>query len=112
MKKISLIQKAALVAGAFAAPLGVAGAAAASAEPAQMIGPIKTDICVSGPLGFVQGCVDTGRHRWWDGNRWWQGDRAWDGDDWHRFHDGPNWRHDNGRHRGWDKHDDDWRHHH
>ena len=109
MKKISAFGKAAIVASAIVAPLAITGAATASAQPAQVIGPIKSDICVSGPLGFVQGCVDSGRHRWWDGNRWWSGDRAWDGDDWHRFHDGPNWRrgngwHDGGRGPGWHDH--------
>ena len=119
--KMRSLGKAALVAGAIAAPLAMAGAATASAQPApERIGPLKSDVCVTGPLGFVRGCVDTDRHRWWDGGRWWNGDRPWDGDDWHRYHDGPGWRgngnghgwrHDNGNHRGWDKHDD-WRHRH
>ncbi|EFV13882.1 hypothetical protein [Segniliparus rugosus] len=108
--KARSLGKAALLAGAITAPLAMAGAA--TAQPAaEHIGPLKSDVCVTGPLGFVRGCVDTDHHRWWDGNRWWNGDRAWDGDDWHRYHDGPGWRHDNGRHRGWDKHDD-WRHRH
>jgi hypothetical protein len=88
MFNLPVLSRAVLVAGAIAAPLALFGAGTASATP---FTPYRSDVCVAGPLGFVQGCVDIDAHRWWDGNRWWPGDRAWEGDEWHRWHDGPGW---------------------
>ncbi|MGV9801030.1 hypothetical protein ACWDTP_23580 [Mycobacterium sp. NPDC003449] len=62
--------------GAVAVPMGiaVAGAAPAPADPG---------LCVSGPYGYAQACVEApGWHDdWYDGPRWRGGWHDGDGDD-------------------------------
>jgi hypothetical protein len=77
------IAKAAAGLFAVVAPLGIAlgGASSASADPG---------LCVSGPYGFVDACVQApGWVNWYDGPRWHDG-----------WHDG--WRHGGGDDQGED----------